>query len=299
MHLGIDLGGTKVEIIALDSSNQAQYKKRITSPRNSYQKTVNTLVQLVEEAENEIGQDCSVGIGIPGSISPSTGLIQNANSTWLIGHPLKHDLESHLNRKIGVGNDADCFTLSEACDGAASDSTTVFGVILGTGVGGGICINQVPILGPNAITGEWGHNPMPQSHCEQEKQICYCGRQHCIETYLCGPAFVRHFNASNNTELKRVEEIMSHPDLDQRTQAEQYYTEHLAAALATVVNILDPDCIVVGGGLSNMPFLYKNLKEALLPYVFSDTLRTKIVPARHGDSSGVRGAAWLGKQAKG
>ena len=296
MHLGIDLGGTKVEIIALDNNNLVQYKKRITSPRGSYQKTLDALVQLVREAENEIGQDCSVGIGIPGSISPSTGLVQNANSTWLIGHPLKQDLESHLNRSIGVGNDADCFTLSEACDGAASDSTSVFGVILGTGIGGGICINQMPVLGPNAITGEWGHNPMPLSHCENNKPVCYCGRQHCIETYLCGPAFVRQFNASNNAQLKRVEEIMNYPDSELRVKAEQYYTEHLAVALATVVNILDPECIVLGGGLSNMPFLYRDLPKAMLPHVFSDTLRTEIVPAKHGDSSGVRGAAWLGKK---
>lgn len=297
MHLGIDLGGTKVEIVALDECNQVQYKKRIASPRDSYQMTVVTLLQLVQEAENEIGQVCSLGIGIPGSISPTTGLIQNANSTWLIGHPLKQDLEEHLNRSIGIANDADCFTLSEAYDGAASDNSSVFGVILGTGVGGGICIHQNPILGPNAITGEWGHNPMPPSHCEPNKPTCYCGRQNCIETYLSGPAFVRHFNESNKTELKRVEEIIKYTDAELRRKAEQYYTEHLAAALATVVNILDPECIVLGGGLSNMPFLYRDLKTAMLPYVFSETLTTKIRPAKHGDSSGVRGAAWLGKKA--
>ena len=295
MHLGIDLGGTKIEIIVLDNTNQVQHRKRIASPRDSYQQTLSALVDLVEDAEDKIGQRCSVGVGIPGSLSPSTGLVQNANSTWLIGHPLKQDLENCLQREIKIANDADCFTLSEACDGAASKSQSVFGVIIGTGVGGGICINQKPILGPNAITGEWGHNPMPSSHCALHNPPCYCGRQHCIETYLCGPAFVRFFNTSNNTQFKRVEEIINHHDLDQRIKAEEYYTEHFAAALATVINVLDPECIVLGGGLSNMSFLYKNLKKVLIPHVFSDTLRTKIVPAKHGDSSGVRGAAWLGR----
>lgn len=297
MHLGIDLGGTKIEIVALDESNRMRYRKRISSPHGSYQQTLDTLSRLVNDAEHELGQNCSLGIGIPGSISPTTGLIQNANSTWLIGHPFKQDLEKCLKRSIGIANDADCFTLSEACDGSGSDSSSVFGVILGTGVGGGICINQTPLSGPNAITGEWGHNPMPQSHCRKNQPLCYCGRRHCIETYLCGPAFVRHFNEANNTKLERVEEIMNHPDASLRILAEAFYIEHLAAALATVVNILDPECIVLGGGLSNMPFLYNDLKKAMLPHVFSDTVQTIILPAKHGDSSGVRGAAWLGKKA--
>lgn len=296
MHLGIDLGGTKIEIVVLDESNQIQYKKRIDSPRGSYQQTVSALTHLIEEAENDLGYACTVGIGIPGSISPTTGLIQNANSTWLIGEPLKQDLEQRLNRPIALANDADCFTLSEASDGAAADNSSVFGVILGTGVGGGLCINKTLLQGPNAITGEWGHNPMPIDFCAPDKPRCYCGRRHCIETYLCGPAFVKHFNDQHSSSLNRVESILNYPDHHARAAAEQYYLERLAAALATVVNIVDPECIVLGGGLSNMPFLYNGLKKAMLRHVFSETINTDIKQAVHGDSSGVRGAAWLGKQ---
>ena len=295
MHLGIDLGGTKIEIVGLDENNHIQYKHRIASPRGSYRNTVSALLQLIQNAERSLGVTCTIGIGIPGSISPKTGLIQNANSTWLIGHPLKEDLEAALDRKVQMANDADCFTLSEACDGSGADKNSVFGVILGTGVGGGISINKTLMLGPNAITGEWGHNPMPPEYCQKNKAPCYCGRAHCIETYLCGPAFVKHFNAVNHCEFTRVEEILNHPNLEARKDAELFYTQRLAAALAIVVNILDPEVIVLGGGLSNMPFLYQNLQSAMLPFVFSETFETEIRPALHGDSSGVRGAAWLGK----
>lgn len=295
MHLGIDLGGTKIEIVGLDDSNNVQYKRRISSPRGSYQNTIDALMQLIQDAERTLATTCSVGIGIPGSISPTTGLIQNANSTWLIGHPLKRDLEAKLDRRVAMANDADCFTLSEASDGAGADKSCVFGVILGTGVGGGISINKTLLTGPNAITGEWGHNPMPTEYCQENKAPCYCGRKHCIETYLCGPAFVKQFNDVNHCEFTRVEEILSHPDIGLRKDAEHFYTQRLAAALATVVNILDPDVIVLGGGLSNMAFLYQDLQSAMLPFVFSDTFDTEIRQAHHGDSSGVRGAAWLGK----
>jgi len=235
-------------------------------------------------------------------IDDINGLIQNANSTWLIGKPLKQDLERALLRPVALANDADCFTLSEASDGAGITAQCVFGVILGTGVGGGICVNQSIIVGPNAITGEWGHNPMPGSHCRhwkgQHQSIadCYCGKQHCIETYLSGPGFLKHFNAEHGYALGRVEEILNLNDQEISNIAVSQYIDRLGCALAQVVNILDPNVIVLGGGLSNISTIYSELPKVMGRYVFSDDFQTSILPAKFGDASGVRGAAWLGRE---
>jgi fructokinase len=258
-RIGIDLGGTKIEAIALDPAGKEVFRKRIPSPRGDYAATLVAIISLVREAG-----EGTVGIGIPGSLSRVTGLVKNANSTWLIGKPLKQDLEKALGR-VRIENDANCFALSEAADGAAKGARVVFGVILGTGVGGGIVIDGRVVDGPNGIAGEWGHNPMPG---EGEGRQCYCGRRDCIETYLCGPALER--------------------DKDLST-----YAERLARALAGVINILDPDVIVLGGGVSNVKALYADVPRLWGRHVFSDRVDTRLAPPVHGDSSGVRGAAWL------
>ncbi len=303
MHLGIDLGGTKIEIIALDSENKELYRKRITSPHGTYDATLSALTGLVLDAEKSLGSTGSLGIGIPGSLSPRTGLVQNANSTWLIGHHLERDLSQRLNRKLAIANDADCFALSEACDGAGAEHHCVFGVILGTGVGGGLVLQQTVLSGPNAITGEWGHNTLcdPIQHRVRTPQHCYCGKHNCIETFLSGPGMLKRYNTENNTKLSRVEQLLELSDLEGQpnsaTEAMLQYAERLACALSQVVNILDPNIIVLGGGLSNIATLYETLPEAIQKYVFSKTFSTPIKQAMHGDSSGVRGAAWLGKRA--
>ena len=306
MHLGIDLGGSKTEIIALTSDSQELWRKRIPSPRGDYSKTLDTLCQLVQEAEQKLQIKATVGLGIPGALSPESGRVKNATSTWLIGHPLQQDLSRLLKRPIVIANDADCFTLSEASDGAAKSFQNVFGVILGTGVGGGIVINKQLVSGPNAISGEWGHNPLPS--CDAVKDgltHCYCGKQNCIETYLSGPGLVARYlekTSHHDVGLEAVEYIArmrdrSHPEHASTTQYFKQFTDQLARALALVINIIDPDIIVFGGGLSNIDEIYQSLPNALIPYVFSDTIRTHITKAQHGDSSGVRGAAWLGAKA--
>jgi len=302
MHLGIDLGGTKIETVVLSQSNEILYRHRIPSPRYSYDATLLALSKQIEKAERKISQTCTIGIGIPGSVSPKTGLIQNANSTWLIGHNLAHDLEQLVQRPIALANDADCFTLSESIDGAASRYNSVFGVILGTGVGGGVCINQTLVSGPNAITGEWGHNPMPPAQCTNKSQpTCYCGKNNCIETYLSGPGLLKHAEIEHQRTFKDVQTMFTSTQqgaLDQGIiPIKLQFIERLAASLAGVVNILDPECIVVGGGLSNLEFVYSELPEAMRKFVFSDDFCTPIVKAEYGDSSGVRGAAWLGSKA--
>ena len=269
IRIGIDLGGTKVEAIALDSSGGEVFRKRIPAPRGVYEHTVDAIVDLVGDAEREAGAKGSVGIGIPGMLSRATGLVKNANSTWLIGRPLKQDLEARLGREVRIENDANCFALSEAVDGAGKGAAVVFGVILGTGVGGGIVAHGRVLQGVNAIAGEWGHNPLPLPRAEDlPLRPCYCGRAGCIETYLCGPARER--------------------DNDDRS-----YEDRLARSLATVINILDPDVIVLGGGVSNVARLYGEVPRIWAPYVFSDTVETRLLRNVHGDSSGVRGAAWL------
>jgi len=270
VRIGIDLGGTKIEALALDGAGHEAFRKRISTPRGDYAATVAALAALVAEVETSLGEKGSVGVGIPGALSRVSGLVKNANSTWLNGRPLKQDLENALQREIRIENDANCFALSEAVDGAGSGAAVVFGVILGTGVGGGIVFQKKFISGPNAIAGEWGHNPLPlPTESDLPLPPCYCGRKGCIETYLSGPAFAR-----------------DHENLDR-------YHERLARSLAGVINILDPEVIVLGGGMSNLPSLYAEVPRLWPRYVFSDHVATRLARPRHGDSSGVRGAAWL------
>ena len=268
-RIGVDLGGTKIEALALDPRGNELIRKRIQTPKGDYPGTVGAVSGLVREIEAKLRQKSRVGIGIPGALSRVSGLVKNANSTWLIGQDLKGDLEGALDREIRLANDANCFALSEAIDGAAAGADVVFGVILGTGVGGGIVVGGKVITGPNAIAGEWGHNPLPLPRKEDlPLRDCYCGRKGCIEAYLSGPALERD------------------KDMDR-------YEERLARSLAGVINILDPDVIVLGGGISNIRRLYANVPRLWEAYAFSDRLSTRLVQNRHGDSSGVRGAAWL------
>jgi fructokinase len=261
VRIGIDLGGTKIEALALDGAGREVFRKRIATPRGDYDATIAAIVTLVAEAGPG-----SVGIGIPGALSQATGLVKNANSTWLIGRPLKQDLERALGREVRLDNDANCFALSEALDGAGRGARVVFGVILGTGVGGGIVVDGKVLQGINSIAGEWGHNPLPSP--EGPPRPCYCGRSGCIETYLSGPARERDAD----------------PDL---------YEQRLARSLAGVINVLDPDVIVLGGGVSNIARLYENVPQLWKRHVFSDRVDTRLARNVHGDSSGVRGAAWL------
>lgn len=263
-RIGVDLGGTKIEAIALDPAGRERFRKRRPTPRGDYEGTLLSIRDLVEEAG-----DGSVGIGIPGTLSRVTGLVKNANSTWLIGKPLKQDLEKALGRPVRIENDANCFALSEAVDGGGKGASVVFGVILGTGVGGGIVVDGRVLVGPNGIAGEWGHNPLPApTGRDLPLRSCYCGRTGCIETYLCGPALERDGDLA-------------------------LYEERLARSLATVINVLDPDVVVLGGGVSNLESLYTNIPRLWGRYIFSDHVATRLARNVHGDSSGVRGAAWL------
>ena len=297
MRIGIDLGGTKIEGIALDDAGHELFRKRINSPQGKYQNTLNAIVDLVIEIEKTIQDKGTVGIGIPGMISPQTGLVKNANSTWLIGQPLKKDLESLLKRDIRIENDANCFVVSEATDGAAKNAEIVFGVIIGTGTGGGIFIRGQSIIGANAIAGEWGHNPLPwPSSNELPGRNCYCGKQGCIETWLSGPGFEKDHQLINKLThpILAKEIVLLAKSGDKTAQASlQRYEKRLAKSLASIINIIDPDVIVLGGGMSNIQSLYSNVPKLWGEYVFSDSVNTKLVPPKHGDSSGVRGAAWL------
>jgi len=294
VRIGVDLGGTKIEAAALDADRAIIARRRVPTPVDDYDATVKAIVSLVEslEADYEPG---SVGVGIPGAISPETGLVKNANSTCLIGHPLDRDLSEALNRPIRVENDANCFALSESVDGAASEATTVFGVILGTGVGGGLVLSQRLLSGAQSIAGEWGHNPMPGLLDEDwTDRRCYCGRLNCIETFLSGPGLAAEHLRTSGRELttEQIATLAEDGDTAARASIERH-AERLGRALATVVNVVDPELIVLGGGLSNIPALYELASQSLGRHVFSDTCRTTIVRAQHGDSSGVRGAAWL------
>jgi fructokinase len=263
LRIGIDLGGTKIESIALDANGRERFRKRVPTPRGDYGGTVNAIAGLVREAG-----EGTVGIGIPGAMAGE--VVKNANSNWLIGRPFKRDLEAAMRRKVRIENDANCFALSEAVDGAGKDAEIVFGVILGTGAGGGVAFRKQVLVGVNAIAGEWGHNPLPlPTAADLPLPECYCGRRGCIEMYLSGPAFER-----DGKNLER-------------------YHERLARALGVVINILDPQVIVLGGGLSNLPSLYTEVPRIWSRYIFSNTVATRLVPPAYGDASGVRGAAWL------
>jgi predicted NBD/HSP70 family sugar kinase len=282
-RIGVDLGGTKIEAIALDAAGREVFRKRVPTPRGDYAATVSAVCSLV----NEIGEG-TVGIGMPGALSRATGLVKNANSTWLNGKPLKQDLEKALGRAVRLENDANCFALSEAVDGAGKGAAVVFGVILGTGVGGGIVVDGKVLTGVNAIAGEWGHNPLPApTAADLPHPKCYCGRTGCIETYLSGPGLARD-HEQRTGQRRTPEEIVSLGD-----QSLERYVERLARSLGSVINVLDPEVIVLGGGMSNVSRLYTEVPRLWPRHVFSDHVATRLAPPVHGDSSGVRGAAWL------
>lgn len=294
-RIGIDLGGTKTEIVALGSAGEILLRRRAITPAQDYAALLELVGRLVQETETALGTRGSVGLGTPGSLSPATGLIRNANSTCLNGQALKQDLERALDREIRIANDADCFALSEAFDGAARGARAVFGVILGTGVGGGIAVEGQLLSGPNAIAGEWGHNPLPWPRDDERPgPACYCGKRGCIETFLSGPGLALDHERASGQRLA-PEAIAARAGSGERAAVEtvRRYEERLARALATVVNVLDPDIIVLGGGLSNVETLYERVPPLLRNWVFSDVVRTKLARNAHGDSSGVRGAARL------
>ena len=292
MRIGIDVGGTKIEAIGLASDGTIRARRRIDAPRGDYDRTVKTLVDLVEAIELDTGERGSVGLGIPGTISPATGWIKNANSTWLNGQPLDRDLSRALNRPVRLANDANCFALSEATDGAAAGAGVVFGVIIGTGCGGGVVVHGRLLTGANAVAGEWGHNGLPWPDAtEWPGPPCYCGRQGCIETFLSGRGMQAAYGDSSLTP-REIAESAAKGDARAGAALERYATR-LAKGLASVINVLDPDVIVLGGGLSNIDALYERVPQLWRDWVFSDRVDTRLVRARHGDSSGVRGAAWL------
>ncbi|MEM7018284.1 MAG: ROK family protein [Pseudomonadota bacterium] len=293
VRLGIDLGGTKTEIIALTSDGDTLLRRRTPTPQGDYLSTIQNIVSLVNQAEAELEHKGSVGIAMPGAESPATGLIKNANSTWLNGKSFAQDLSEALQRPIKLTNDANCFALSEAIDGAAQGAAIVFGVILGTGVGGGIVINQQTLTGINAISGEWGHNPLPWPQAgELPGPPCYCGKYGCIETFLSGPALAQDYQGEDNLNGLEIAERAEQGEAAAQ-DCLQRYVDRLARGLANVINILDPDVVVLGGGVSNIEKLYEAAPSQWDKYVFSDRVDTRLVKAKYGDSSGVRGAAWL------
>jgi fructokinase len=307
LRIGIDLGGTKIEVAVLGTDGRFVLRRRSDTPRNDYQATLDTIAGLVAAAEQSVGATCTVGIGIPGAISPATGVVKNANSAWLNGRPLLQDLQAALARPVRIQNDANCLAMSEAADGAAAAAHCVLAVILGTGVGAGICIGANLLTGRNAIAGEWGHNPLPallDGRHETPAPKCWCGRRGCIESWLSGPALAGDFalhdtqaRAPHGTiDAREVFRLADQGDAD-ASRAVERWLDRLARSLAGVINLLDPDLIVVGGGLSNAGILYRELPRRWGAYVFSDRIDTAVVPAAHGDSSGVRGAARLWQQA--
>lgn len=295
LRLGIDLGGTKIEIIALDDAGRELVRRRVPTPKGDYEATLKAVADLVADAETELGSAGTVGIGTPGSLSRATNLLRNSNSVCLNGKPLLRDLEALLDRPVRMANDANCFALSEAVDGAAAGSRVVFGVIVGTGTGGGVVVDGKVLTGPNSIAGEWGHNPLlwPRDG-ELPGPKCYCGKMGCIETFLSGPGMTRSCEVvcGRRLEPRVVLERASSGDSSCLAVLE-LYEDRMARSLAHLINILDPDVIVLGGGMSNIDRLYENVPRLWGRYVFSDRVDTKLVRPLHGDSSGVRGAAWL------
>lgn len=298
MLIGIDWGGTKIEGVALSRGGSVLARHRVPTPKGDYQGCVAAIVGLVAHLEREAGRTGSVGIGIPGALSPATGLVMNANSTWNIGRPLDRDLAAALSRPVRVENDANCFAVSEAVDGGGAGHEVVWGVILGTGAGSGIAINGRALGGRNRIAGEWGHNPLPWPQDEERPgPICYCGRAGCLETFVSGTGLERDY-------LRRTGHALPAPAIVQAMRKGEgeagltydRYLDRLGRGIAHVVNILDPDVIVLGGGMSNVDELYSDLPSRIAPHIFSDSFATPIVKHRHGDASGVRGAAWLWKE---
>ena len=295
MRIGIDVGGSKIEGVALTNRGKERARIRVPTPVGDYSATLAAIGALVDRLERETEPAASVGIGIPGAISPATGLVKNANATWLIGRALDRDLAALLGRPVRVANDADCFATSEAADGAARGLAVVFGVILGTGVGGGIVVQGAPLAGANAIAGEWGHNPLPwPEDDERPGPPCYCGKRGCIETFLSGPGLALDHSAAGGQNIPASEVVHLAGEGDARAEATlQRYEKRLARALAHVVNILDPHAIVLGGGLSNIQRLYARVPQLWSAWIFSDHVATRLLRNRHGDSGGVRGAACL------
>ncbi|MEZ5451795.1 MAG: ROK family protein [Thiothrix sp.] len=296
-HIGIDLGGTKIEVLLLDGAGRECFRKRLPTPQGQYLATLHTIRQLVAEAEQQAGQACTLGMGAPGAISPATGLMKNANSVVLNGKPLRQDLENLLQRRVRIENDANCFALSEATDGVAAGAAVVFGVIVGTGTGAGIVVYGKVLTGANAIGGEWGHNPLPWPETgELPGKPCYCGKHGCIETWLSGPGFEAEYEKVVGAKRTAADIVQLAEQGDQQAeQLLQAYEERMAKSLAHVINILDPDVIVLGGGMSNIQRLYANVPKRWGKYVFSDQVSTQLAAPYFGDSSGVRGAAWLGR----
>ena len=295
LKIGIDLGGTKTEIIAIDNEGDIVLSRRVTSPQHNYRNTLDNIVSLIRECEDETGQKGTIGIGTPGAISKQTQTLKNSNSTWLNDKPLHSDLEAILECEIRIANDANCFALSEAVDGAAANDNIVFGVIIGTGTGGGIVIDKKLLNGPNGITGEWGHNPLPwKTPTETPGPECYCGKRGCIETFLSGPGMAAEFKRLTKAALTPPE-ILELAGNGNRIAVEtlNIYYERLAKSLAHIINILDPDAIVLGGGMSNIEQIYEEVPKRWGNYVFSDNCETKLLKAKYGDASGVRGAARL------
>jgi fructokinase len=305
VRIGIDLGGTKIEGLALGDDGRELDRRRIAAPRGNYDDSIRAVVSLVAAIEPAFATDQStasarqarptIGVGIPGAISPATGLIKNANSTWLNGRRLADDLSHALGRPVRLANDANCFVLSEATDGAARGAAVVFGVIIGTGTGGGLVVNGRIVAGANAIAGEWGHNPLPAPEDDERPgPPCYCGRSGCIETFLSGPALARDYIARGGDDMSAADIVARAERGDERAVAcLDRYERRFARAIASVINVVDPDVIVLGGGLSNITRLYDRVPKLWDAHVFSDRVDTKLVRAKHGDASGVRGAAWL------
>ncbi|MGI2077971.1 fructokinase [Shewanella putrefaciens] len=301
VRIGVDLGGTKIELVTLSEEGNELFRKRITTPRD-YQGTLRAIADLVYEAEATLGEKGTVGVGIPGVISPYSGLVKNANSTWINGHPLDVNLGELLEREVRVANDANCFAISEAIDGAAAGRSVVFGVIIGTGCGAGVAINGKVHAGGNGIGGEWGHNPLPwMTKDEFNTTRCFCGNPDCIETFISGTGFVRDYNAAliavgdSGVLAKSGADIMALVDKGDiiAMAAFERYVDRLARALAHVINLLDPDAIVLGGGMSNVEAIYPRLPALLTRYVVGRECRTPVLQNLYGCSSGVRGAAWL------
>jgi fructokinase len=296
MRIGIDLGGTKIEGLLIDDRGGERLRLRLATPVGDYDATVAAIARLVHRLGREGDAPAApVGVGIPGTLSARSGLVKNANATWLIGRPLDRDLGQAIGREVRVANDANCFAISEAIDGAASGARVVFGVILGTGVGGGIAVDGQVLSGANGIAGEWGHNPLPWPRSEElPGPVCYCGRTGCIETFLSGPGLVRDFREAGGRAPNAETLVQSADDGDPEASAAlARYADRLARALASLINVLDPDIIVLGGGLSNIGPLYADVPRRWGRWIFSDSVETRLLRNRHGDSSGVRGAAWL------
>ena len=298
MRIGIDLGGTKTEVIALSDHGEELFRYRVPTPRDDYDKTVENIIGLVKRAEQETGQQGSVGLGIPGTLSPFTRRVKNANSTWLNGQPLDKDLQQRLGREVRIANDANCLAVSEAVDGAAAGKQTVFAVIIGTGCGAGVALNGQAHSGGNGNAGEWGHNPLPWMDEDElryrEEVPCYCGKQGCIETFISGTGFATDYQRLSGVDLQGAEIIKRLEQQDPVAElAMSRYEMRLAKSLAHVVNILDPDMIVLGGGMSNVERLYQTVPQLVKNWVFGGEFATPIRRAVYGDSSGVRGAAWL------